>query len=435
MLKNRSKLLSLSIVMLLMVFLSVNVLAEEVILKYLTHNTLEEPSRTIILEGIEEFEKTHPNIRIEVESVPNDQIQQKVVTYAEVGMFPDVVGLQGMGIEPFAGNGNLLKITDRVAEDNLDEEFLDLEAAKGLDGEIYGLPLYGGTDALYYNPKLFEEVGLDPDNPPETYDELLEYAKKLTKPEIGQYGMGIYGATVHAVRVMHYMSNAGENGRMLRLNDDKETWDILVNSPASLKGWEFLNSLVEEEVVPPNTVELTYPDLISLFAQEKLAMITTGPWGIATIKASNPDIEFKISKHPTIDGSDPVLRTAPLITAIGSGTEHPDEAFEFLKYLTIDVGVELAASGYGIMTQTAANDPRIAENPLMSVFAEQQATSYFSAQELLLSEWLQVKDQGWGPAWENMIIGNLTPEEAVNRAAEDIKDILGSKGNLVYPVE
>lgn len=436
MLKENGKMVFLIMVFFSILFLSSNVMAEDVVLKYLTHSTLEEPARTIILNGIAKFEKDNPNIKIDVESVPNDQIQQKAVTYAKVGMFPDLVGLQGMGIEPFASDGNLLDITDKVKEDKLADQFMDLEAGKGLDGKVYGLPLYGGTDALYYNPKLFKEVGLDPDNPPKTYEELLEYAQKLTKPDIGQYGMGIYGATVHAVRIMHYMSNAGSReGRMLKLNEDKKSWDILVNSPTSLKGWQFLNSLVKAEVVPPNTVELTYPDLISLFAQEKVAMITTGPWGIATIKSSNPDIEFKISQHPTIDGSKPVLRTAPLITAISSKTEHPAEAYKFLKYMTINVGVELAANGYGIMTQKAANDPRIAKNPQMVVFANQQENAYFSAQELLLPEWLQVKDQAWGPAWENMLIGNLTPEEAVNQAARDIKDILGSKGNLIYPVK
>jgi multiple sugar transport system substrate-binding protein len=409
--------------------------ADKVVLKYLTHSVLEEPSRTVILEGIEEFEKLHPNIKIEIEGVPNDQIQQKVVTYAKVGMLPDVVGLQAMGIEPFASEGNLLDITDKVKEDNLDKEFFNLDAGKGLDGNIYGLPLYGGTDALYYNPGLFEKAGLNTNNPPKTWNELLEYAHILTNPEIGQYGMGLYGKTVHATRVMHYMSNAGPDGGMLRLNKETGQWDILVNSPSSLKGWEYLNKLVNEGVVPPNTVELTYPDLISLFSQGKLAMITTGPWGIATISAANPDAKFKISQHPTPDGSMPKLRFAPLVTAISSNTKYPNEAYEFLKYLTIDIGVEMAVNGYGIMTQTAANDIRIKNNPLMKIFAEQQKYAYFSAQELLLPEWLKCKDQGWGPAWENMIIGNLTPEEAVNQAAKKMKDILGDKAKLVYPVK
>ncbi len=408
----------------------------KVTIRYLTHNILEEPSRTVILEGVKKFESKYPNIHIEIEGVPNDQIQQKIVTYAKAEMLPDVIGLQAVGIEPFASDGQLLNITAWVKKDKLNKEFFSLDPATGLDGKIYGLPLYGGTDALFYNPKLFEEAGLDPNKPPKTWAELQDYAKKLTKPEKGQYGMGIYGKTVHAVRIMHYMSNAGANGDILRLNRKKNnSWDILVNSPASLKAWQYLRKFVDDKSIPPNTVELTYPDLISLFAQGKVAMLTTGPWGIATIKAANPNIEFRVAMHPTPNGSAPRLRTAPLITAISKRCKNPNEAYTFLKYLTVNIGAELAVKGYGVLTQTAANEPQVKNNPMMKVFAEQQKYAYFSAQELLLAEWLKCKDQGWGPAWEGMLIGSLSPKDAVNQAAKRIKDILGDKGNLIYPVK
>ncbi|TCL73351.1 extracellular solute-binding protein [Hydrogenispora ethanolica] len=91
----------------------------KVTLRYLTHSVLEEPSRTVILEGIKKFESKYPNIRIEIEGVPNDQIQQKIVTYAKADMLPDVVGLQAVGIEPFASEGQLLNITARVKKDKL----------------------------------------------------------------------------------------------------------------------------------------------------------------------------------------------------------------------------------------------------------------------------------------------------------------------------
>ncbi len=416
---------------------SVSLAADEVIaIRYLTHSVLEEPSRTIILDGIKRFEELHPNIKIEIEAVPNEQVSQKVVTYARSGMLPDIVGLQAMGIEPMASEGHLLDITDRVMADKLDEEFFDLECATGLDGKIYGLPLYGATDALYSNPELFKSVGLDPNNPPKTWDELLNYAIQLTNPEIGQYGMGLYGKPVHAIRVEHYMSNAGPEGRILKLNREKNnTWDILVNSPDSLKAWRYLRGFIDEGAVPPNTAELTYPDLISLFAQGKVAMITTGPWGMATIKAANPDATFNVSQHPTPTGEMPTLRVAPLVTAISANTQHPEEAYEFLKFLTIDIGVEMAAAGYGALTKSAANDPRVKDNPFMNIFAEQQKYAYFSAPEMLLPEWLRCRDQGWGVAWQEMLIGTLTPEEAVNQAAKKIKEILGDKGNLIYPVE
>ncbi len=422
-----------SFIMVLMI--TINVFADnKVTIKYLTHSVLEEPARTVILEGIKNFEKQYPNIHIEIEATPNDQISQKIVTYGAAKVLPDVIGLQGIGIEPFASDGRLLDITKWVKRDKLNDEFFDLVPATGLNGKIYGLPLYGGTDALFYNPKLFQEAGLDPNKPPKTWDQLIQYAAILTKPEKGQYGIGLYGKTSHALRIMHYMSNAGPNGDIIRLNRKTGKWDILVNSPASLKAWQYLKKFVDQKVVPPNTVELSYADLVSLFAQGKIAMMTTGPWGIGTIKAANPNVEYMVSMHPTPDGSIPKLRTAPLVTAISKNSKHPVEAYTFLKYLTVKIATEMSANGYGILTQTAAKDPRIVNNPYFEVFVEQQKHAYFSEKELLLSEWYKCRDQAWGPAWESMLMGRLSPKEAVDQAAKKIKDILGDKGNLVYPV-
>ena len=62
-----------------------------------------------------------------------------------------------------------------------------LEAAKGTDGKIYGLPTDVYGVGLHYNRALFEEAGLDPDSPPTTWDEVRQYAKQIAD-ETGQPG-------------------------------------------------------------------------------------------------------------------------------------------------------------------------------------------------------------------------------------------------------
>ena len=62
-----------------------------------------------------------------------------------------------------------------------------LEAAKGTDGKIYGLPTDVYGVGLHYNRALFEEAGLDPDSPPTSWDEVREYAKQIAD-ETGQPG-------------------------------------------------------------------------------------------------------------------------------------------------------------------------------------------------------------------------------------------------------
>ena len=70
-------------------------------------------------------------------------------------------------------------------------EFLDtlLPSAREMvtseDGKIDGLPQEGCNWALFYRKDLFEEAGLDPEKPPKTFEEFLEYAKALTKDTDG----------------------------------------------------------------------------------------------------------------------------------------------------------------------------------------------------------------------------------------------------------
>lgn len=52
-----------------------------------------------------------------------------------------------------------------------------------VDGTLYGVPMQYNLQYLYYNKDLFEEAGLDPEQPPTTMEELAEDAKKLTNPD------------------------------------------------------------------------------------------------------------------------------------------------------------------------------------------------------------------------------------------------------------
>ena len=58
-----------------------------------------------------------------------------------------------------------------------------------VDGKIYSIPFQRSTMVLYYNKDAFKEVGLDPEAPPTTWEELAEYGQKLTND--GRYGVGI----------------------------------------------------------------------------------------------------------------------------------------------------------------------------------------------------------------------------------------------------
>lgn len=409
---------------------------DPVTLRFMTHNTLEQPAGDVLKEIVAEFEQENPDIKIQIEEVPNADILTKLTAYAEGGDLPDILDGQ-FGLASFINLDAALDITDMVDAEGLRDSFIPVALQAGTDGEgrILGLPFYTGTDALYYRLDHFEEAGLDPTKPPKTWDELTEAAKALTNPRAGRYGFGMYGKT-HTVRCIHFMQNNGPDGEMMRLNRDTGIWTILVNSPDSIGAIEYMVSLARDhKVVPPNVVEMDYPANVAAFSGGNISMLTTGPWGAQTFVGTNPDIEgkFGVALHPTPTGETPVLRQGSLIYAIGKTTKHPEEAFRFLRWFTHDRQPYFAAKAkYGPTTKAAMEDPAIAEDPFLAVFLEQSLSAVVEPYEVELGEWNQLKDQ-FDPEWQAALIGSKDVPTALNTAATRFAEILGDRAELKYP--
>lgn len=409
---------------------------EPVTLRFMTHNTLEKPAGDILKQIIADFEAENPDIKIQLDEVPNADILTKLTAYAEGDDLPDIIDGQ-FGLASFISLDAALDITDRVDAEGLRDSFIPVALQAGTNGEgrILGLPFYTGTDALYYRLDHFQEAGLDPNTPPKTWAQLAEAAQALTNPRAGRYGFGMYGKT-HTVRCIHFMQNNGPDGEMMRLDRDSGIWTILVNSPESIEAIEFMVSLARDlKVVPPNVVEMDYPANVAAFSAGNISMLTTGPWGAQTFIGTNPEIEgkFGVTLHPTPDGETPVLRQGSLIYAIGRTTEHPDEAFRFLKWFTHDRQPYFAANAkYGPTTKAALEDPAIAEDPFLSVFLEQSLKAVVEPYEVELAEWNKMKDQ-FDPEWQAALIGAKDVPTAMNTAASAFAEILGERGELKYP--
>jgi len=112
----------------------------------------------------------------------------------------------------------------------------------GADGKthVWAVPNSTLVMALVYRKDLFREAGLDPDRPPETWDELLEYATRLTKPERGQYGMALWGGPGASWYFINFLYSAG--GQAVRQDADGQ-WRACFNDPAAVEALKFYQKL------------------------------------------------------------------------------------------------------------------------------------------------------------------------------------------------
>src|SRR6476620_477517 len=133
-------------------------------------------------ELIKRFQAANPNIKVKHTTFPYADYQTKIAAALPAGQGPEVVQLFYGWLDNFVGAKFLQPLPkDAFPPAMIEKEFYPIVSAMKRQGEYYGLPTAVRSLALFYNKKLFQEAGLDPSKPPQTNDELLEFAKKTVK--------------------------------------------------------------------------------------------------------------------------------------------------------------------------------------------------------------------------------------------------------------
>ncbi|GGK41338.1 extracellular solute-binding protein [Salinarimonas ramus] len=131
---------------------------------------------------IENFEAANPGVTVEHVTFPYADYQTRVVAAHAAGRGPDVVQLFYGWTDNFVDGGILQPLSQEAFPPaEIEEDFFPIVTAMKREGAYYGLPTAVRSLALFYNKDLFEEAGLDPENPPQTLDEWVAAAEATTK--------------------------------------------------------------------------------------------------------------------------------------------------------------------------------------------------------------------------------------------------------------
>lgn len=220
--------------------------------------------RQIWEETVSRFEAANPDIKID--GVERDYQPEEFVTVMAGGKGPDLVKVWIGAIQTLAGLGFLEPI-DNYIKDWEQANFIKpvlMESTKVGDFH-YGIPADTYFLFLLYRKDLFVQAGLNPDNPPATWDELASTAKILTHRDKGQYGLGLVPKTWY---FQDFVWQAG--GEMIRTENNKVQaafWE----PPAvlALKFWKDLRW--KYNVLQPDIL-ISEAELLHLFALGKVAM-------------------------------------------------------------------------------------------------------------------------------------------------------------------
>ncbi|KJH70475.1 ABC transporter substrate-binding protein [Aliterella atlantica] len=297
-------------------------------------NLLEKQFLQKVIDG---FEAENPGIKVRYDAIADqymDVLKTRLIGETAADVFYldalEAPGLISPGVlEPL--NGYINKEFDLA-----DFEPKLLDAFKS-NNTIYGLPKDFSTLVLFYDKQAFAEAGLS--QTPRTWDELREYARKLTRDrngdgKIDRYGLGILPELAR----LAYVTEAF-GGKLV----DAEGMATFA-STESLQGLQLIvdQYRLDKSASQPSDVGASSGS--EIFGQGKAAMVIEGPWLISYLDDTFPNLKYATAEVPTIDGKNGTMAYT-VAYVMNKKSQHKAAAWKLIAYLTGKEGMKAWTSG------------------------------------------------------------------------------------------
>ncbi len=383
----------------------------------------------IITHSISDWQAAHPEIKIVFEHTPYSGYDSKILTRIAGGAAPDIIATEVDYFVTFASKNVLEDLNPYIQADaafTKDQFFPSILNRFTVNGQLQAIPRDVAPFAcVFYNKKLFDEAGLPYPKDDWTWDDLLRYARALTKQDesgrITQYGF--YGWA--------WQNFIYGNGGAL-VDDIHNPTKTLLDDPKSIEGLQFYADLINLYKVMPTPVALANlgMGIDLMFSSGRLAMFLSGIWETPGFR--NYNFEWDVVMFP---------KNAKGVRAFGSGgsgyailksSKHKKEAWEVIKALTGPSGQEqLAKRGLSQPSLIAvaegdswAKDPAPPANKKMV----NEAVKYIVFSPFHPG-WREIQEKYLIPRLDLVFNGKQTAAEAMKAIAPDINAKLQSKDN------
>lgn len=234
------------------------------------------PILNIFEDAVREFQATHPNVKVNFEGM--DQTvhrEQKLKSEMVTGTPPDLFVLfGGAEIEPYVRSERLMDLTGFVRDNGLQAQFRDLHLWT-FNGKVYGLPIEGNAEPIYYNRTIFEQLGL---MPPETLDQLDGAIRVLLRNGYIPFALGNEDRWPAAIFAHYLMDRYAGPTLIEQLIQGKEGFSF--QNEGYLQAFRHFERWARSGTFPPDANSSSTETAIDLFTQGKAAMYLNGNWDI-----------------------------------------------------------------------------------------------------------------------------------------------------------
>lgn len=361
---------------------------------------------------VKQFESTNPNIQVRLVRDNDSSYYDKLVTQIIGGGGPDIARVEPPKAVQYITAQYAVSLDQWFRKSFRNQFFRSTIGPLLRGGKLYGIPQDVATLVLFYRTDLFKTAGIK--HAPTTWKELYADAKKLTNGS-GRYGIGLFGGW-GAFEFYPWLWQAG--AQVLKPNGDKMA--AAFNSPAGVRALQFWTNLQKQKLMPAGAATLTEDDVKGPFIAGKLAMFTSGPWSVASLKAAGITGKWSVAPLPKDKTRASVLGGLDVIVLKNS--QHKTEAAKFLAWLFSDkVQADWDTSlGFIPVKKSLYKKPAFKRDPLAKEFF---ASLQISRSRPVVPQAAQV-DNALGEAVQAALSGAKSPKAALDAAAKTANDAL-----------
>jgi multiple sugar transport system substrate-binding protein len=306
-----------------------------------------------------------PNITVEEVFKPfGEGWTANIAAVAAGSGMPDVIVSDRLQLARDAADGIYQSVQPYIDADGLDtSDFYPFTWEQTMyEGESFGLPHETDVRVLFYNRTLFQEAGLDPNDPPETWEELEAYADALdiidedgTIQRIGFYPLLNVGLDVWPLtNGMTFVQDGQPN---INTPEMAETVEWVRSWVERYGGWDKIAEFRATLGAPPNDA----------FMSGRVAMVSDVAGYLSQLNFYRPRVTLADGSAVNTDvgiaplpyNTTPASWSGGFSLSIPTGAENPEAAWEFIKCATSPAGLtSWARDTYAIPSRmSAANDP------------------------------------------------------------------------------
>jgi multiple sugar transport system substrate-binding protein len=288
-----------------------------------------ESNRLMQERNIQLFTQKYPNITIEIIHNPS-AYYDKLQTMFAGGTPPELFDMASDQFPSWVRRNTMRDLTDLIKRDqgkDLDLKDIWPRTIKHYEwqGRQWGIPRSTSTYAMYYNVDHFERAGVPLPTESWTWEQFLDTAKRLTKPDRSQWGYWY-----HAWQ--HWMWSAG--GDVMAQEKDGR-WRSMLADPRTIEAFQFLADLSHRhKVMPVNRDDTGGLDDMQAFMAGKLSMYDELVARVADHRREKLSFRWDVVALPKHRSSGRASFERPSCRAIAAPSRFYEEAWAFIKFVT-----------------------------------------------------------------------------------------------------